>query len=229
MLPSRNFVVFVVVVALTVLISACSKPGELSDREASNVLQQKLFEKANFTQIPLGRVHFMTGLEAGLGRPEKPAQNKFHPLRLESAKALAAIGLTRLEKINSLDFTSSTYEIALTPAGEKAIDHRDDAGLAYFKDSTTRITRVVSNSAQAGATADPNPEPRHLVLAEFKQVLTPLGTQLAGHNPKRWHSVDKGKVRALLKYDPFTNSWDVASFDVGNPVTGAWETNNVGY
>ncbi len=219
---------FAVALVLAVMMVACSKLGGLSDGDAARVIQEQMLDETNFTVVPIGRAHFMIGFAQSAGEKEKPDKRLFYPNKLAGAEALASLGLVRLQPINTLDFTSRTYDIALTSEGEKAIDHRGQNGLVYFKDADTKVSRVVSNTVRENSGGAQNPEPRHLVLLEFTSVLTPLGKSLSSRNPDRWYAVDKGKIRAIIKYDAFKKSWGLERYDLADPKTGAWTSNAVG-
>lgn len=216
-----------VMIFITFMITATacsSQQGDLSDSQAKHVIHEQVVGKFNFSKIPTGRVNFMNGFEASLGGKEQPGKQIYHPRRLMLAKALASMGLLKLTEVSDLNMIYGTYDISLTPEGEKAIEKREDSGMVYFRDSNTEITRLVSKT-EWDSKKNQNPEKRFLVFAEYQRELTPLGRDI--YSKVGENITDVGKIRAILKFDPFSKKWGVELYDIGDVKTGKWRSDNI--
>lgn len=212
--------------AMLLQMVACGDKNSLSDSSVSEIIEKNILTELFNPGIPLGKVRFMNGFEAGLGGGEKIKEKKYDPRRLKVAKMLAQAGLMRVvDQTSVFDMMNPSYSIFITPKGEQSVV-RKDGDLVYFDIISVKVERVVSNTLKTDDGSNEksdNPEPKRLVMAEYS--ITPTKFAITTFGPAEGQS--KGRIRALLKYDIFDKTWKVVSYDLDDG-QGNWLSENVG-
>lgn len=209
------------VLLLTALSSSTvyAAPPTLSNSEASSLIETD-FNKYKIT-IPLGEYNVSSPhvsdnvLWSSKTRIMSP--NFFKRLLLYKEAGL--ISITQREANIAKKTENKSIDIAPTNIGRQLAFQEDKIAIR-MRLLEVKVDSIVKNESKQKGAFD-----YRLVMATYKNIASKDGKQ-AFEKITNDTLHDKCKLIALFKYDPFSSSWSLITYDMA-PLNGDFNTNNV--
>lgn len=196
----------------------------LSNDKAIDIIEKALNDRFVFAFAPIGIVQLnaMTNILSVNKKAASP----------ETYKALMGfknINLVNISDAGNGDMFGRAYNVSLTEKGNKVFEKIQEgpfSGYYKLKLGNKKVVKIVKNIDYSGFRKSDEDK---LILYVGKSTYNIIGREYANavkDKDARDVPNDEYKYRALLRHDPFNNTWKFVGYDWGYLDTEGWKTNN---
>lgn len=231
------------IVAAILSIASCDRSAEPpTDVDTSSIREARTAAKAipykaeietglkkqfNYLKIPCGEILIMSGLDSQMESPNLK-EKKFHINMLKALDKWKGAGLVTYAEKEQSDLAMignmGTRFFTVTPL-QKAIEASDpkesSPEILYIPLGECKVISVVKDMKYSNPNL-PQSDDFRLVVGTYSRSYSKFLTELEGHK-----DAEIFKFRALLKLNPFNQTYSFQFADWGNPDDDTWKTQNI--